>query len=123
MTRVSSRRNGARGANDERRAAEDLGGLRHWANSGRHEDVAHQALAIQVKGGKTVTTTIMRAGLDAAQLAAVGTAKVPCLYIVDRSGTRVRRLVVFEVDQLCQWLGWPKPEWLTWKADNALPAD
>lgn len=99
MTRVSASRNKARGKQDERDVARILQGRRHLADTGGPEDVAHEWLAVQVKGGKTVVTSIMRAGLDSARKAAEGTDKLPALVMVDRSGTRVQRWIAFPLEQ------------------------
>ena len=54
-------------------------------------------LAIQVKGGLRVANDTIRDGLNAAKAAAVGTNKLPCVVLVDRAGTRVKRYILFEL--------------------------
>ena len=88
-----------RSANDERDVAKATGGRRHWANIGGPEDVEHPTLAIQVKGGKSVTTVIARGGMEGARQAAEGTDKLPALVTVDRSGTRTDRWISFPLDE------------------------
>ena len=98
MTRVSASRNKARGKQDERDVARILGGVRHMADTGGPEDVSHPLYAIQVKGGMTVVTAVMRAGLASAIKAAEGTDKLPMLALVDRSGGRLQRWVCFPME-------------------------
>lgn len=100
-----SRNSKARAKSDERDVAARLGGKRHLADTGGPEDVAHEWLAVQVKGGKAVVTQALREGMDSAQVAAVGKTKLPCVVLVDRKGTRIRRYIVFELDQFAEWNG------------------
>ncbi len=93
MTKTNPNRNKHRGADDERDHAHRLGGRRHLANTGGPEDVEHPGFAVQVKGGKTVTTTIFRSGMDDAEEASLLSGKPPLLAITDRSGSRLRRYV------------------------------
>ena len=53
----------------------------------------HPQFAVQVKGGKVVTTTTFRSGMDDAIEAFVRSGKPPLLAITDRSGTTLRRYV------------------------------
>ena len=116
MTAVKASRNKARGKQDERDVARIIGGVRHLADTGGAEDVAHPLYAVQVKGGKTVTTAVARLGWDTAVKAAEGTDKHPMLVLVDRSGARVRRFVVFELD------GWAEREGLADRDTRAAAA-
>ncbi len=93
MTKTNPNRNKHRGADDERDHAHRLGGRRHLANTGGPEDVSHPGFAVQVKGGKSVTTTIFRSGMDDAEEAYLRSGKPPLLAITDRSGTRLRRYI------------------------------
>jgi hypothetical protein len=93
VTKTDKSRNKHRGADDERDHAHRLGGRRHLANTGGPEDVAHPGFSVQVKGGKSVTTTIFRSGMDDAEEAYLRSGKPPLLAITDRSGTRLRRYV------------------------------
>lgn len=104
MTGAGASRNKHRGAQDERDVAAILGGKRHLADTGGPEDVAHPLYAIQVKGGKTVVTAIMRAGLESARKAAEGTDKLATLVMVDRSGTRLQRWIAFPLEDYVAWL-------------------
>ena len=110
MTRVTAAQNKSRGADDERAVARLLGGQRHKADSGGPEDVAHDWLAIQVRGGKRLMTDPVRTGVDAARVAANGAAKLPVCVVVDRAGTRIRRFVVVELADFAAWHGLPPPE-------------
>lgn len=110
MTAARSPRNKHRGAQDERDVARILGGKRHLADTGGPEDVEHDWLAIQVKGGATVTTAPLRDGIVAAKLAALGKNKLPVCVLVDRRGTRLARYVVIELGDFAAWFGLPKEE-------------
>lgn len=87
-----------RGAQYERDVARILGGKRHLADTGGPEDVSHPLYAIQVKSGKTVATTIMRAGMVSAKKAAEGTDKLAALVIIDRRNTRLERYICFDLE-------------------------
>lgn len=104
MTTTSARNNKARGKADERDVARILGGKRHPADTGGLEDVAHDWLTVQVKGGATVTTGPLRDGLAGAQAVAPPT-KLPCVVLVDRRGTRLKRYIVFDLEQFAAWNG------------------
>lgn len=106
MTIAGARRNKARGASDERDVARILGGKRHPADTGGHEDVEHATLAIQVKGGKAVVTETMRMALQSARAAAVGTAKLPAVVLVDRRGTRLQRWICFDLQDFANEHGY-----------------
>ena len=110
MTRATAAQNKARGASDERDVARLLGGRRHLADTGGPEDVAHDWLAIQVRGGKRLMTDPVRTGVDAARAAANGATKLPVCVVVDRAGTRIRRYVVVELADFAAWHGLPPPE-------------
>jgi hypothetical protein len=98
MTRVTAARNKARSKEDEKDVARILGATRHWADTGGPEDCAHPVLCIQVKGGKAVVNDTLREGMASAKAGAAGTSKLPCVVLVDRKGTRVKRYVVFELE-------------------------
>ena len=95
----------ARAKSDERDIARFLGGKRHLADTGGPEDVQHEWLAIQVKGGKTVITQAIRDGMASAKLAATGRNVLPVLAVVDRRGSRLDRYLVFDLHQFCNWFG------------------
>lgn len=99
MTKVSASRNKHRGAQDERDIAALLGGQRHPANTGGPEDVAHDRYAIQVKGGLSVVTAVMRSALGDARKAAAGTGRLPLVALIDRKGTRLQRWVAFPMEE------------------------
>jgi hypothetical protein len=106
MTRVTAKNNKSRGKQDERDVARILGGQRHPADSGGLEDVAHEWLCIQVKGGGAVTTGPLRDGLAGAQAISPPT-KLACVVLVDRRGTRLKRYIAFELEQFAAWHGIP----------------
>ena len=111
MTKVSARQNKQRGKQDERDIARFLGGKRHLADTGGPEDVQHDWLAIQVKGGKTVITQAIRDGMASAKLAATGRNVLPVVAVVDRRGSRLDRYLVFDLHQFASWYGLgPKEE-------------
>ena len=106
MTTAGARNNKHRGASDERDIARRLGGKRHPADTGGNEDIEHPELCIQVKGGSTVVTEVIRRGLAAAKASANYPAKLPVLAIVDRRGTRLQRYLVVDLDQYAAWHGY-----------------
>ena len=110
MTNVSASRNKARSKTDEKDVARILGATRHWADTGGPEDCSHPTLAIQVKGGLRVANDTIRDGLASAKAAAVGTNKLPALVIVDRAGTRVRRYILFDLEQYADHEGYGATE-------------
>ena len=103
MTTTSPRNNKKRGAGDEREVARLMGATRHWADTGGPEDCSHPLFALQVKGGKTVTTGPLREGVASATLAAEGTGKVPVCVLVDRRGTRLQRYAVIPLEAFIEW--------------------
>lgn len=105
-TRPGIARNKARGKADELDVARILGGRRHPADTGGKEDVAHDSLAIQVKGGQRVINDTVRFGVDAARAAAAGTQKLPVCVVVDRAGNRLRRYAVIELSDFAAWGGY-----------------
>ena len=110
MTKVSAARNKHRGAQDERDVAQLLGATRHWADSGGKEDCSHPVLAIQVRGGLRVANDTIRDGLASAKAAAAGTSKLPCVVLVDRAGTRVKRYILFDLAQYADHEGYGAAE-------------
>lgn len=105
-TKPGIARNKERGKADERDVARILGGQRHLADSGGKEDVAHNDLAIQVKGGSRVMNDTVRFGVDAARAAAQGTQKFPVCVVVDRSSARIRRYAVMLLEDFAAWGGY-----------------
>lgn len=114
MTKGSAKNNKGRGAAYERDIARRLGGTRHWADTGGKEDVEHPSLSIQIKSGLRVVNNTIREGLDAARSVANGQGKLGCLAIVDRSGSRLRRFVVFDLDEFADFHG------MGWNPDSPL---
>ena len=100
------RRNKERGKEDERLVAKALGGQRHPADSGAAEDVAHDWLTVQVKGGKTTITRKQADALDRIRAGASPT-KLPCVVLIDRSGPRLRKAILFDLDDFAAWNGLP----------------
>jgi hypothetical protein len=105
VTKVSPKQNRARGAQDERDVARILGAERYWANSGGPADLKHDRYAIQVKGGLRVINDTIRNGLSSAEVAAIGTGRLPILVVVDRAGTRIKRYVVMELSMWADYEG------------------
>lgn len=105
MTKVSAKQNKARAKQDERDVAAILGGHRHPADIGGLEDVEHPYLSIQVKGGLRVVNDTIREAVDAGRAGAVNTGKLGCAVLVDRGGTRIRRYIVFSLDDYAAWEG------------------
>jgi hypothetical protein len=103
MTSVRADQNRERGKADERDIARRLGGVRHPANTGGPEDISHSKLAIQVKGGKNVTTKVIRDGMASAEVAGSASGKLPTLVLVDRSASRLKRYIVFDLDRWIEW--------------------
>lgn len=114
MTKVTAKRNKARSKVDENDIARRLGGKRHWADTGEKEDIEHPTFSIQAKGGVRVVNNTIREGLDAARSVANGQGKLGCLAIVDRSGSRLRRFVVFDLDEFADFHG------MGWNPDSPL---
>ena len=94
-----------RGAQDERDVARIIGGRRHLADTGGPEDIRHDWLAVQVKGGGAVVTRAMRDGHAQAVTAAGGHHKLAAVVLVDRRGTRLRRYIAFELQEYANWMG------------------
>jgi hypothetical protein len=94
-----------RGKDDERDVARILGAKRYWANSGGPADLEHDRYAIQVKGGLRVINDTVRNGLSSAEVAAIGTGRLPVLVVVDRAGTRIKRYVVMELSMWADYEG------------------
>lgn len=109
-TKPGAKNNKARGKADERDVARILGGRRHPADTGGKEDVEHESLAIQVKGGMKVINETVRVGVDSARAAAVGTNKLPVCVVVDRSSTRLRRYAVLLLEDFAAWGGYGAAE-------------
>ena len=107
MTRVSAAQNKARGKVDERDIARRIGGKRHPADTGGDEDIEHPEYCVQVKGGLSCVTQVMRDAMASAKAAANYPAKLPAVALVDRRGTRLARYIVFDLDQWCAWNGYP----------------
>lgn len=107
MTTAGARNNKHRGASDERDIARRLGGKRHPADTGGNEDIEHPELSIQVKGGSTVVTEVIRRGMASAKAGSRDGAKLAAVALVDRRGTRLERYIVFDLDQWAAWHGYP----------------
>jgi hypothetical protein len=100
VTPVTSKANKARGKADERDVAALLGGKRHPADVGGPEDVYVESLglSVQVKG-RAAVPDYLRDGMESARVAAAArTGWTGVLVLVDRSGTRLRRYVVMDLE-------------------------
>lgn len=99
------RRAKARGKADERRIGKILGLTRFPADTGGAIDLRGYGFAIQVKGGYTVTTSIMREALGQAR-AGTGTGEIPCVALVDRSGARIQEWLCFPAREFADFFGY-----------------
>jgi hypothetical protein len=108
MTTAKAPANKRRGADDERDVARIIGGKRHPADTGGPEDILHPELAVQVKGGGQVVTSVLRQGMAQAMVAGIASGKLPACVLVDRRGTRIARYIVFDLAQWAAYHGWPK---------------
>lgn len=105
--------NKSRGKVFERIAAAVLGGKRVPADQGGKLDLVDVpgGLAVQVKSGLTVMTTIALTGLRSAQ-AGASPGMLPCVVLFDRrkragEGNKVGRFILFDLDEYAAWNGHP----------------
>jgi hypothetical protein len=104
-----TRRNKRYGAAVEARFAAALGTKRYPANTGGSLDlIPIDGMYIQVKGGKTVVTAIMRDALAKARAAAAAHNGLPAVAIEDRRGPRYQRWICFPFEEWCAWNGYGK---------------
>jgi hypothetical protein len=101
VTKVSASNNKARGKADERKVAELIGTTRYPADVGGPVDLVPVAgYWPQVKGGLRVVSEFQKRALDGARAAATADpAGIGCLFLVDRSGPRVRTFVLFDANE------------------------
>ena len=109
--RAKMRRVKRAGVRFEHAAAKVLGTERYKANTGGPVDLIPIAgMQIQVKGGATVATSIMRAAMHSA-MAASGPGELPAVYLIDtREGRNFH------------WICFPAKEWATWNGFGLAPA-
>lgn len=91
----------------EKRAAATFGTSRFPANTGGPIDLLPvDGMYIQVKGGKAVTTAVMRDGMAKARAAAALHDGLPCVYLVDARGARLDDWVCFPAKAFAAWHGY-----------------
>lgn len=106
------RNNKSRGKNDERDFLRRLGGTRFAADTGGKLDGVVDGMAIQVKGGPTVASIIMRQAMDQAKAGAADyPGHLPTVGLVDRRSRPNRYWICFELDAFANYHGYgPKEE-------------
>lgn len=87
----------ARAKCDERDIAKALGGTRYPADTGGLLDVLAEPFGVQVKGGSTVVTEVIRQGMAEAVAGCHGTALTPLLAVVDRRGARNQTYIILRL--------------------------
>lgn len=108
--RKRNRNNKSRGRADENYVAKRLGGVRHLANTGGPEDVRHPDLVIQVKGGKSVITEILRQAMVTAVKGLAmypGSSKIPAVVTADRKvPNKVTWMIHLSLEDYCAQQGY-----------------
>ncbi len=95
------------GAAYKKRTTATFGTSRFPANTGGPIDLLPvDGMYIQVKGGKAVTTAVMRDGMAKARAAAALHDGLPCVYLVDARGTRLEEWVCFPAKEFAAWHGY-----------------
>ena len=101
------KRNKERGKVDERDIGRRLGLTRFPADVGGSLDLRGKGLAIQVKGGATVASAIMRQAMAEAQAGAADyPGHIACIALVDRRARPLRRFICFDVDAFASFFGY-----------------
>ena len=104
------RRSKSRGKADERYVARLLGVARYPADTGGGADIALPGYSIQVKGGGTVATVVMREGMDSAR-ASASPGEIPAVVLIDRRvPNRLRRFIVFDLGEWADYNGYSPKE-------------
>ncbi|MDE2105801.1 MAG: hypothetical protein KGL39_51735 [Patescibacteria group bacterium] len=100
------RRNKANGVRYEHEAAVVLGTERYKANTGGPVDlIPVDGMQIQVKGGATVVTSIMRTALASAR-SACKTGELPAVYLIDTRNTRNQHWICFPAKEWAAYHGY-----------------
>jgi len=104
--RAKMRRNKAAGVRHEKAAAAVLGTTRYKANTGGPVDLLPlDGIQIQVKGGATCVTAIMRAALASAR-SACKTGELPAVYLIDTRAARNEHWICFPAKAWADWCGY-----------------
>ena len=103
----TGRLNKSRGKVDERDIGRRLGLTRFRADTGDKLDLRGKGLAIQVKGGATVASAIMRQAMAEAEAGAADfPGDIACIALVDRRARPLRRFICFDVDAFASFFGY-----------------
>lgn len=103
LDRASIGRNSKRRSKcDERDVAKALKGTRFPADTGGLLDVLAKPWGVQVKGGSTVVTEVIRKGMAEAVAGCHGTTLTPLLVAVDRRGTRNQTYCIMRLEDFCE---------------------
>lgn len=101
------KRSKERGKSDERDIGRRLGLTRFRADTGDKLDLHGKGLAIQVKGGATVASAIMRQAMAEAEAGAADfPGDIACIALVDRRARPLRRFICFDVDAFASFFGY-----------------
>ena len=101
------KRSKERGKSDERDIGRRLGLTRFRADTGDKIDLVGKGLAIQVKGGATVASVIMRQAMAEAEAGAADyPGHIACVALVDRRARPLGRWIFFDVDQFASFFGY-----------------
>lgn len=101
----------SRGKADERDIGRRLGLTRFRADTGDKLDLEGKGLAIQVKGGATVASAIMREAMREAEDGAKAFPQdIPCIALVDRRVRPLRRWICFDLDAFAEKFGYSPEE-------------
>jgi hypothetical protein len=104
---ATGKRSKERGKADERDIGRRLGLTRFRADTGDKLDLEGKGLAIQVKGGATVASVIMRQAMAEAEAGATSyKGDLPCIALVDRRSRPLRRWICFDVDAFAAYFGY-----------------
>lgn len=101
------RNNKSRAKGYERDVARIVGGIRYPADTGgTAKDVESADLVLGVRSNAVPLNKRIVESLDAARVDAALSHKLGGCVYVDRSGTRLRRFIVFDLDDYAEWCGY-----------------
>jgi hypothetical protein len=104
-----NRRNKRYGVAVEKRIAAVLGTERYLANTGGPIDlIPLDGMCIQVKGGATVVSAVMREAFAKARAGAAKHKGLAAVALEDRRGSPHKRYICFELEEWAAWNGYPK---------------
>lgn len=95
----------ARGKADERRWLAVVGATRFPADTGGKLDGKWDGHAVQIKGGPTVASVVMREALAEAR-AGAGPGELPCVGLVDRRARPIQEWICFPLKEWAAWNGY-----------------